>query len=136
MSCIIGVSFKDKAFILDVEKEVSLDETGSAIIHWLNRDKTSFVSEIFKFQKEGTVKTVLLDKIIPSENIELDIEFNEISILELERNINSVEFVYIYNVDNDLLMIKTPELPELLALTYNCLDDVELYFEEHNLEFK
>jgi hypothetical protein len=134
MNCIIGVSFEKKAYVLDVQEEPELQNTGVDIINWLRMDKTSFVSEIFKFQKFGLIKKVLDQELIPANKLITDVSFNVISITELQEDIDSVDYVYIYNTEHDLLFIKTPEIPEVIALDYNSEKDVLLYFEENGVD--
>lgn len=136
MSCIIGVSFNDKAYILDVEEEEGLEEAGLSVIKWLQRDKTAFVSEIFKFQSEGSIKAIFDDKFISSHNIEYQNDFQEVSLSALANAINLVDYVYLYLVEKDLLLIKTLIIPELIALDYKNLIDLELYFSEHDITLK
>ena len=135
MNCIVGVSFGNKAYVLDVREEFELNNVGSSIIKWLQNDKTSFVSEIFKYQKYGVVTTIFDDKIIPAKIKSLEPIFNEINLTDLQKDINFSDYVYIFSTKDDLLLIKTPLISELLAVDYKNQRDVMDYFEESGLEY-
>lgn len=131
LNCIIGVSFKDKGYILDVMDSPEFSNTGLNIISWLRENKTSFVSEVFKYQDFGIVYSISRNSINTHHKIKpIQSEFNDISLSLLQKTIDLVDYVYIYSIIDDLLLIKTPKLSELIALDYKNQDDVNLFLEK------
>lgn len=135
MNCIVGVSFGNSAYVLDVREEYELENVGFSLITWIKNDKSSFVSEVFKYQKFGIVTTIFDDRIIPAKIKSLEPIFNEVSITDLQKDINNNDYVYILSFKDDLLLVKTPIIPELIALDYKNENDVKEYFRINGVRY-
>lgn len=130
-SALVGVLFGSHLVYNVLDFDTSFQLTGLSIIHYLKTNKNKFISEIILSQSYNGIKYIMDDKIVFNDfyhNNEQNIEnFNRFS----KKILSDFEDVYIYDVVNDLLLIKDNN--ELLALEYNNSIDVRNYLNSKML---
>ena len=127
----IGFSIADKIIFNLVEREGTFEYTGMGIIHSLKRNKNKFVSKIFQAQSYDTIKEVFDDKIVfgkfnSTENMNI-ITFPRVYEMMTK---DPEGYFYIFNVIDDVLIVKTPELKEALALNYRNSSDIRNFINK------
>lgn len=123
---LIGVSFSNQVIYNIVEQEGDFDCTGLSTIEYLNHDKNKFVADIVLSQSYECIDLLLDDHMVFGEyydahNTNID-SFNNIYNMMFE---SSVGYYYIYDMVEDVLFIKTPDLKKPLAVDYKNRDDVQ-----------
>lgn len=130
-SALVGVLFGSHLVYNVLDFDTSFQLTGLSIIHYLKTNKNKFISEIILSQSYNGIKYIMDDKIVFNDfynNNEQNLEnFNKFS----KKILSDFEDVYIYDVVNDLLLIKDNN--ELLALEYNNSIDVRNYLNSKML---
>lgn len=130
-SALVGVLFGSHLVYNVLDFDTSFQLTGLSIIHFLKSNKNKFISEIILSQSYNGIKYIMDDKIVFNDfynNNEQNIEnFNRFS----KKILSDFEDIYIYDVVNDLLLIKDNN--ELLALEYNNSIDVRNYLNSKML---
>lgn len=124
---LVGVLLGNKVIYNVVNNDVHFNETGRSIISLLNNNNNYFISEIIKSQSYNSIKYIFDDKIVFGEpyfhnnkNIDtLDL------ILKIE-----IDYIYIYDIENDLLLIKQPR-KKLIALDYKISSDVRNFIRDN-----
>lgn len=122
---LVGVLFGSHLIYNILDFDTSFQLTGLSIIHFLKTNKNKFISEIILSQSYNGIKYIMDDKILfndfyngNEQNLE---NFNKFS----KKILNDFEDIYIYDVLNDLLLLKDNN--ELLALDYTNSRDVRQY---------
>lgn len=130
-SALVGVLFGSHLVYNVLDFDTSFQLTGLSIIHYLKTNKNKFISEIILSQSYNGIKYIMDDKIVFNDfynNNEQNLEnFNRFS----KKILSDFEDIYIYDVVNDLLLIKDNN--ELLALEYNNSIDVRNYLNSKML---
>jgi len=122
----VGISFSDRVIYNLVEREGEFEYTGRSIISLLRNERNYFMSKIIESQSYQSIKVILDDEIIFGEFIDkqnMNIEtFHDIYSYIHENN--SIDYYYIYDVLEDMLLIKEPNMPEIIAVDYKNSYDV------------
>lgn len=130
-SALVGVLFGSHLVYNVLDFDTSFQLTGLSIIHFLKSNKNKFISDIILSQSYNGIKYIMDDKIVFNDfynNNEQNLEnFNRFS----KKILSDFEDIYIYDVVNDLLLIKDNN--ELLALEYNNSIDVRNYLNSKML---
>jgi len=125
-NAIVGVSFGSNVYYNIVENEPEFEYTGLAVISWLNHDNNRFISEMFESQSYESITRILDDELDYGVFISHDNK-NTSSMQQMYSFItggSDVSHVYIYDVFNDVLLVKTPEMDQLTAVEYKNSADV------------
>jgi hypothetical protein len=131
-SAFVGVSCSNKIIYNIVERDGEFENTGLSIINYLKYDKNKFLSDFFKSQSYEGIKLLLDDEFIlgnfyNSQNINSD------TLKGIQKLISESEifkYFYIYNILDDVLIIKTPEMRKLIALDYKNSNDVRNFINK------
>lgn len=130
-SALVGVLFGSHLVYNVLDFDTSFQLTGLSIIHFLKSNKNKFISDIILSQSYNGIKYIMDDKIVFNDfynNNEQNLEnFNRFS----KKILSDFEDIYIYDVVNDLLLIKDNN--ELLALEYNNSIDIRNYLNSKML---
>mgnify|MGYP006971723381 FL=1 len=125
-SALVGVAFNKTVIYNIVERDGEFGNTGMSIINFLKTDKNKFMSEIIASQSYESIKLIFDDHIILGElydksntNVEY---FSEI--YNFMKSETDYEIFYIFDLLNDVLIIKIPELPGVHAIDYKKSSDV------------
>lgn len=125
-SALVGVAFNKTVIYNIVERDGEFGNTGMSIINFLKTDKNKFMSEIIASQSYESIKLIFDDHIILGElydksntNVE---DFSEI--YNFMKSETDYEIFYIFDLLNDVLIIKIPELPGVHAIDYKKSSDV------------
>lgn len=125
-SALVGVAFNKTVIYNIVERDGEFGNTGMSIINFLKTDKNKFMSEIIASQSYESIKLIFDDHIILGElydksntNVEY---FSEI--YNFMKSETDYEIFYIFDLLNDVLIIKIPELPSVHAIDYKKSSDV------------
>ncbi len=125
-SALVGVAFNKTVIYNIVERDGEFGNTGMSIINFLKTDKNKFMSEIIASQSYESIKLIFDDHIILGElydksntNVE---DFSEI--YNFMKSETDYEIFYIFDLLNDVLIIKIPELPSVHAIDYKKSSDV------------
>lgn len=125
-NAIVGVCFGSNVYYNIVENEPEFEYTGLAVISWLNHDNNRFIAEMMEAQSFETIVRILDDELDHGVFISHDNK-NTSSMQQMYSFINggsNVSHVYIYDVFNDVLLVKTPELENLTGVDYGNSSDV------------
>jgi len=116
----VGVAFSDKVIYNLVEHDPELINTGLSIIQHLKNDKNKFISKIIESQSYNNIKYIFDDEVIFNDFYDWNNENREsfYDIQVLIEDDNAYEYFYIYDLDSDTLLIKTPELNYLTSINY------------------
>lgn len=125
-NALVGVAFNKTVIYNIVERDGEFGNTGMSIINFLKTDKNKFMSEIIASQSYESIKLIFDDHIILGElydksntNVEY---FSEI--YNFMKSETDYEIFYIFDLLNDVLIIKIPELPGVHAIDYKKSSDV------------
>lgn len=125
-SALVGVAFNKTVIYNIVERDGEFGNTGMSIINFLKTDKNKFMSEIIASQSYESIKLIFDDHIILGElydksntNVE---DFSEI--YNFMKSETDYEIFYIFDLLNDVLIIKIPEFPGVHAIDYKKSSDV------------
>ena len=125
-NALVGVAFNKTVVYNIVERDGEFGNTGMSIINFLKTDKNKFMSEIIASQSYESIKLIFDDHIILGElydksntNVEY---FSEI--YNFMKSETDYEIFYIFDLLNDVLIIKIPELPSVHAIDYKKSSDV------------
>lgn len=124
---LVGVLLGNKVIYNVVNNDVHFNETGRSIISLLNNNNNYFISEIIKSQSYNSIKYIFDDKIVfgePYSHNNKNIDTLDL-ILKIE-----IDYIYIYDIENDLLLIKQPR-KKLIALDYKISSDVRNFIRDN-----
>lgn len=129
----VGVSFSSKVIYNLVEREGEFEYTGRSVINLLKQDVNKFVSDIVLSQNYQYIDIILDDKMVfgkKFEEVNTNMEsFNEIYRIMYEES-NYIEYYYIYDLSEDLLIIKTPEIDDPIAVDYKNSKDIRNFINK------
>lgn len=126
-NAIVGVSFGTNVYYNIVENDPEFEYTGLAVISWLNHDNNRFIGEMFESQSYESIVRILDDDIDYGVFCGSNDNKNTTSMQQMYSFItggSDVSHVYIYDVFNDVLLVKTPEMDQLTAVEYKNSADV------------
>lgn len=133
ISAFVGISFSNKVIYNLVEREGEFEYTGRSIIHLLKEDVNKFMADIILSQNHQCIDVILDDRIVYGQKFEetnSNIEsFQDIYTIMFEEN-NAIEYYYIYDLSEDLLIIKTPEIDEPIAVDYKNSKDIRNFINK------
>lgn len=125
-SAFVGISFSNRVIYNLVDRDGEFENTGLSIITFLKNDKNRFMANLIESQSYESIKLIFDDKFIfnelyskQNENVE---SFN--NVYSFIGEMNSIEYFYIYDAIEDVLIVKTPYLDEPIALDYKNSEDV------------
>lgn len=126
----VGFALGDRVIFNFVEREGSFGYTGMSIIHSLKRNRNKFVAKIFQSQSYDTIKELFDDKLVFGK-------FNNTEKLNIESfqrvydmMVNNDGYFYIYNIIEDILIVKTPEIKEPIGLNYRNSSDIRNFINK------
>jgi hypothetical protein len=125
-AALVGIAIDSKIIYNIVEQDGEFDNTGLSIINYLKTNRNGFISNIFASQSYNGIKLLLDDKMLfngKNEHDNINIDSYGDTIEKIESNAN-FDFIYIYDLIQDLLLIKTPQNESVIALNYNNSTDV------------
>jgi len=127
ISAFVGVSFSNKIVYNIVERDGEFENTGISILRFLHNNKNLFLAKIFESQSYDSIKLLLDNDLIfgnfyNSNNSNMD-SFTDV--YKLMNEVNSFNHYYIFDIIEDLLIIKIPELEEIAAIDYKNINDIE-----------
>ena len=135
---IVGLSHEGKVTYNLVDNEGAFKDTGLSCIKRLRNNKNNFISDMYKSQNYLSIKYLFDDKIIYSTKEQLQNNSNITTfeaIVNIIENDNKVQNLFILDVDEDVLIIRTEETgPEFIALDYKDLASIKLFIEEYSLD--
>lgn len=134
-NAIVAISFADHVIYNIVEMEGEFDLTGESIISHLRYDRNGFVAEIIASQSHESIEFIDDEHVIFSDFLSSDNK-NECFFSDLYRMMYSetglTDFFYIYDIIQDVLLIKTPEIPNPMIIDYKNDEDLDHF--RHLLE--
>jgi hypothetical protein len=126
VTAFVGVAFGNNVVYNVVDREGEFEFTGMSIIRLLNNDKNRFIADIIESQSYDGISVILDDGVKFNEydfpgatNMDL---FSDI--YTYMREDDNIEYYYIYDVTEDVLIVKTPDEREPVALNYQSGKDV------------
>ena len=113
-----------------VDNDGDFNQTGKSIITFLKTNNNKFVSLIIESQSYNGIKYIFDDKMIfkefdDSNNKNID----NFEIIEKIINSKELKYSYIYDVLNDLLLVKIPGR-KLIAVEYKNSEDVRSFYKK------
>jgi hypothetical protein len=135
---IVGISSNGKITYNIVDNEGSFSNTGISIIRRLRQDKNQFIADMYVSQSYLSIKYLFDTKIIYSTQEKLQNNTNVTNfdrLLSLIEEENLIENIYIYDIEEDILITKLQELDnKFIALDYKDLSSIKEFIEENDLE--
>lgn len=125
-SAFVGISFSTHVVYNIVEREGEFEYTGLSIIQYLKRDKNKFIAKIIESQSYESIEVILDDEIVFGDHFD-NSNTNMHSFADVYNIMggkNNVNYFYIYDMSQDVLIVKTPQLNEPIAIDYNISSDV------------
>lgn len=128
----VGVLFGKDIYYNVVGSEGEFNLTGESIICLLLESKNKFVSDIFQSQSYDWIDVIDDEGFIFGDFIGHDNEnfctFSDLMNMMYSDEIYAENF-YVYDIKQDVLLVKTPQLPNPLAIDYTNESDI-LRFRE------
>ena len=129
-NCLVALYDSGRIFYTIVQRDPELKHTGLSIIKRIMKDRHQFIGDFYATQSYFMVKY------IDDEYIKVDENYggsdrNEMTLIELDEYItdtNVYPFIYLYSVDEDMLVIKEPEKP-LYHLYFHNREEVEEFIQ-------
>ena len=136
---IVGISSNGKITYNIVDNEPSFSDTGISVIRRLRRDKNQFIADMYISQSYLSIKYLFDTEIIYSTQEKLQNNTNVTNfdiLLSYIEDDNLVKNVYVYDIEEDVLIIKLQELKSdnFLALDYKDLHSIKEFIDENNLD--
>jgi len=125
-SAFVGVAFSNQVIYNIVDKDGEFEYTGLSIIQYLKNKKNEFISKIILSQSYDGIKFIFDDEIKFNDfydHSNTNIESFQ-SVYSLMNEINSIDYFYIYDVNEDVLIVKTPDTEMALGVDYHNNEDV------------
>jgi len=131
ISAFVGVAIGGKVVYNYVEDEGEFHDTGISIINSLNDDRNKFISNIFESQSYVNIKLLLDNSMVFGEIYGKDNQNVESFkyIYSYMEDGDLFDYYYIYDMDKDVIIIKTPECDTVVALDYKNDEDVQYFLE-------
>lgn len=121
---VVGILIDSKVIYNIVEFDTEFSQTGRSIINFLKHNNNLFVSKIFESQSYNGIKHIFDDSMIfgdfdssSTRNTDSYDSFNKLIYT------NSYDTYYIYDYNNDILLLKVKD-SDLFALDYKSNQDV------------
>lgn len=132
ISAFVGVSFSNKIIYNIIERDGEFRNTGISLINFLKTNKNLFVAKLIESQSYDSIKMLLDNDLVfgnfyDSNNSNME-SFKEVYKLMNEKN--SFNHYYIFDIIEDLLIIKTPEINEVSAIDYKNSVDVNNFINK------
>ena len=117
----VGVAFYDRVIYNVVLNDSEFKYTGLSIISLLKKHKNKFIANLIESQSYNSIKYIFDDKMIFDEFFDITNENREKykNILNFMKEDNIYGHFYIYDLENDKLIVKTPNMDNPVALDYN-----------------
>jgi len=125
-SAFVGVAFSNQVIYNIVDKDGEFEYTGLSIIQYLKNKKNEFISKIILSQSYDGIKFIFDDEMKFNDfydHSNTNIESFQ-SVYSLMNEINSIDYFYIYDVNEDVLIVKTPDTEMALGVDYHNNEDV------------
>lgn len=113
---LVGVLIQNTLIYNVIDDEGEFESTGLSIINFLKNNRNTFVSKIFESQSYNGIKYIMDDCMVFNEFYDCKMQNLENFLMMRNLILNEFEFVYIYDMSNDLLLINDNGF---LALDYN-----------------
>lgn len=128
----VGISFSNNVIYNIVERDGEFEHTGRSIIHFLKTDKNNFMSKLIESQSYDGIKALFDDEMKFGGNY--DPTNHNIDSFQTVYNImneeNVIDYYYIYDLIEDVLIVKTPDLDESIAIDYRSSEDVRNFINK------
>ncbi len=125
----IGMSFDSKVIYNVVDMDGEFDLTGMSIIQYLKNNKNKFIAQLLQSQSYDSIKYILDDDIVFGEhydNSSMNIDTFQ-KVLEIMKTDKLYDYFYVYDLYSDLLIMKTPNEKDYIALDYKDSEVVRQY---------
>jgi hypothetical protein len=123
----VGVSFSNKIIFNIATSDGDLEYTGLSIIEMLKKSNNAFVTNIFDSQSFDSIEILGPNFLLGNYVSEYEKNLCNFKELQVFMNENNNMFYYIYDYEEDLILIKTPLLNNMVALDYKVEEDVEKF---------
>lgn len=122
---LVGVLYGETLIYNILDFDTSFQLTGLSIIQYLKINKNKFLSDIILSQSYNGIKYIMDDSMIYTDfynNNEQNIyNFNRVA----DKLLKEFQIIYIYDVNNDMLLLKDTD--KFIALDYTNAKDVRDY---------
>lgn len=122
---LVGVLYGETLIYNILDFDTSFQLTGLSIIQYLKINKNKFLSDIILSQSYNGIKYIMDDSMIYNDfynNNEQNIyNFNRVA----DKLLKEFQIIYIYDVNNDMLLLKDTD--KFIALDYTNAKDVRDY---------
>lgn len=120
----VGVAIGDRVIFNLVDRHGDFPYTGVSIIHALKQNRNKFVADIIQSQSYNSIVEIFDDHLVFGE-----FKSNNSINYHLYRQtydfmIKTPGYFYIYDLFNDVIIIKTLDTPEPIGLNYKSSPDV------------
>jgi len=139
---LIGVSRNGEITYNLVENETDFKNTGLSVIRRLRDDKNQFIADMYIAQNYLSIDRIFDDNIIYStkeklkDNTNITTYENIIELLKNEENL--IDSMYIYDISEDVLIIKIAEIKDIendfIGINYKDLSSVKRFIEEYDID--
>jgi hypothetical protein len=133
-SAVVGVAFSNDVFYNYVIDDGDFEFTGMNIVELLQEQRNEFVADIIASQSHSQINGIYSDGVelcdYESSGLLNHSTYNAIYNL-MDKDIGPVDYYYIYDFMNDVLVIKTP-FTKTMALDYKNEEDVNYFLEYLN----
>ena len=128
----VGVAIGDRVIFNLVDRHGDFPNTGVSIIHALKQNRNKFVADIIQSQSYNSIVEIFDDHFVFGE-----FKSNNSIKCRLYRRaydfmIKMPGYFYIYDLFNDVLIIKTLDTPEPIGLNYKSSSDVRNFINKTN----
>lgn len=124
---LVGVLYGETLIYNILDFDTSFQLTGLSIIQYLKINKNKFLSDIILSQSYNGIKYIMDDSMIYNDfynNNEQNIyNFNRVA----DKLLKEFQIIYIYDVNNDMLLLKDTDTDKFIALDYTNAKDVRDY---------
>jgi hypothetical protein len=128
----IGVSFSNKIIFNIASCDGDLQYTGLSIIEMLKTSSNNFVTNIFDSQSFDGIEILGTNFLLGEYVSEFEKNICNFKELQVFMNENNHMYYYVYDYEEDLILIKTPSLDNMIALDYKNSDDVEKFINDYS----
>jgi hypothetical protein len=134
-SAFVGIAFSNDVIYNYVEDDGEFEFTGLSLIAQLKYNRNEIIADIIKSQSYDRIRAIMDDEVIfgtrGDRNNSNVAYLNELyHMMEMEDQV--FDYYYILDFNQDLLIVKTPDLIKPIALEYQNNDDVEYFLNINN----
>lgn len=128
--CLLCLYDNDKLYYIIIQREPELKHTGRSIINRITADRHKFIGDFYSTQSYFMIKYID-DEYIKYDEMYKGSDRNEMTIKELDSYIvdSTYEYIYVYDVNKNSLLIKVPN-QEIINLDFYNLEDVEDFLQK------